>query len=115
MKKLLITVIFTIGSFQAIAAVSDVKQKLESLQLHEFYCDIYGYTQATKQETQTINFSSTQNVFAIDEAEAIKLCLLKVDAVTVGDHNGIKIMAHIPSLSRNAVNVKKIEIRNGQM
>jgi hypothetical protein len=106
--KSFFTVMTSILISSAALAQSQVVQTLSSLGLKNYTCVVSGHTQGRI----PFAYSSSQSVFAKDKEEAIKLCLLKVDAILSRDESGPTLIATIKFLSEKPVLVEKIDILN---
>jgi hypothetical protein len=113
-STLAVLIISTIASLGSANAQSNslAVQTIANLGLHEFYCSYTGRTQ----DAQPINVGGTSDIFATDEAEAMKLCLSKLSASTFGEADGsLILLVRDSSYSNQAIIVNDISIRKGQM
>lgn len=94
------------------AAESDAIQSLRKLGLHEYYCDIEGKTPGK----EPIGFTSTKAIFALDEGDAIKICLNKIEAMSFGEEGGQLVLVGLDkAISDKGVKIDKVSVRKGQM
>ncbi len=107
----LVMVLFLLGAAN-VHAQSKATAKIRSHGLSDYYCAIDGETQGDDPQI----FKSTKSVFAKDESEALKLCLLIFKASTFNLPSGeVVIMGRDPSWGENAFNLNDIRIRKGNM
>ena len=109
MKRFMM-VLGLLTAFSSISqAESTALESLKALGLQEFYCDIKGSTQ----DENSINYQKTVGIFAKDQQEAIKLCLLKHEAGAGIDSDNVLRIYGRTDISKHAVIIEKISIRKG--